>query len=68
MMSWKERLARLPLLDEEMVENIAAAIYMTHQGQPAPLWEQASEPVREWVRAQARSVVAYLNSILAARR
>ena len=45
MISWKARLARLPLQEEELVERIARAIYETHWGprdyykQAPPAWE-----------------------------
>lgn len=53
----------------DRVERVAHAIYMTHW-QPSdenpraqdhrfpPTWENASESVREWVRAQAVSAIA----------
>lgn len=40
----------------EMVERAARAIYETHWVEGAPVWENASRKVREWVRAQARNV------------
>jgi hypothetical protein len=55
---WEDRIAHLRLLDEQVVEGVARAIYMTHRKHPAPLWEGASESGREWVRAQARACVA----------
>lgn len=48
--------------DRQLVEGLAKAIYMTHRRELAPIWENASAGVREWVRAQARSGVAYLKS------
>ena len=74
MISWKERLARLPVAEEELVEEIARAIYTTHWAscdyhtRLLPGWDGASEPVRDWVRAQARSVVACIRSVEAKRR
>ena len=73
MISWRERLSRLPVVDEELVEIFAQAIYMTHwhprdyYQKPPPLWGEASENVRDGVRAQARSVVAVIRSILSER-
>jgi hypothetical protein len=60
---WDERIARLPLLDEQVVEGVARTIYMTHRKEPAPAWEGASEQSREWVRTQARSALAYLRAL-----
>lgn len=61
-LSWAGRLARLPLSEEQVVEGLAGAIYMTHWREPAPTWENASDASREWVRAQAREALAYLRS------
>jgi hypothetical protein len=60
---WDDRVAELRLLDEQVVEGVARAIYMTHRKDPAPLWDGASEYAREWVRAQARACVAYLKTL-----
>jgi hypothetical protein len=60
--SWADRLARLALPEEELVDGLARALYMTHRREPAPKWENASEDSREWVRAQARAALAYLRS------
>jgi hypothetical protein len=62
-LSWADRLARLPLSDEEVVEGLARALYMTHRREPAPTWENASDGSRDWVRAQARAGLAYLRSL-----
>ena len=61
-LSWADRLARLPLSEEQLVEGLARAIYVTHRREPAPTWERASESSREWVRAQARNALTYLRS------
>ena len=60
---WDERIARPPLLEEQVVESVTRAIYMTHRKEPAPAWEGASEQSREWVRNQARSALAYLTAL-----
>jgi hypothetical protein len=62
-LSWSDRLARLPLSEEQLVEDLARALYMTHRREPAPKWENASEDSREWVRAQARGGLAYLRKL-----
>src|SRR3954470_14500974 len=49
-----------------LVDQLARAIYMTHwkpadpdSGRPgAPVWENASNNVREWVTAQAEAAIA----------
>jgi hypothetical protein len=63
-LSWSDRLARLPLSEEQLVEGVARAIYTTHRREPAPIWENAGEDSREWVRAQARNALAYLRSLI----
>jgi hypothetical protein len=62
-MSWSDRLAQLPLSEEQLVEGLGRALYMTHRREPAPTWENASEHSRDWVRAQAREGLAYLRSL-----
>jgi hypothetical protein len=61
-LSWTERLARLPLSEEELVDGLARALYMTHRREPAPIWENAAEHSRDWVRAEARNGLKYLRS------
>jgi len=63
-MSWSDRLALLPLPEEQVIEDLARALYMTHRREPAPVWENASDGSREWVRAQAREGLAYLRSLV----
>jgi hypothetical protein len=51
-----------PLLIPEMtlaqlIERVARTIYETHWRSPSPSWEQTSDEVREWVRAQALSAI-----------
>ena len=62
-MKWEERLARVPMAEEELIEGLARAIYQTHWRAPSPEWDAASENVRDWVRAQARTGLAYLRSL-----
>ena len=56
-------------MSDDRIERVARAIYMTHWRLPpeamrgltqpaAPVWEDASESVRDWVRAQAVNAVA----------
>jgi hypothetical protein len=49
---------------------MAKAIYDTHAERPlpspkvrAPVWENQSEAIREWIRAQARAALTYLRSL-----
>jgi hypothetical protein len=49
--------------EEQVIEDLARALYMTHRREPAPVWENASDGSREWVRAQAREGLAYLRSL-----
>jgi hypothetical protein len=62
-LSWADRLARLPVSDEQLIDGLARALYMTHRRDPAPVWENASDGSRKWVRAQAREGLAYLRSL-----
>jgi hypothetical protein len=62
-MSWADRLARVAVPDEQVVEGVARAIYSTHWHPPAPEWERASDGIRDWVRAQAREAILYLRTL-----
>ncbi len=62
-MSWAERLSRLSIPEEQVVEGLARAIYSTHWRHPSPEWEHASDNVRDWVRAQAREGLTYLRGL-----
>jgi hypothetical protein len=51
---------------DDDIERVAEAIYMTHWrvpdldgGQrPSPVWSNASDAVKKWTRAQAKSAIA----------
>ena len=62
-LSWADRLARLPLSEEQVIDGLARALYMTHWRAPSPTWENAREEFRDWSRAQARAGLAYLRSL-----
>jgi hypothetical protein len=62
-MSWGNRLARLPLPEEQVIEGLARAIYTTHQNVAAPTWDNAGDNVRRWVRAQALEGLAFLRTL-----
>ena len=73
--SWRprtfaDRLAALPIPEEELVRRLAKAIYNTHAERElvgphgrAPTWENASADVRKWVKEQARAAVARLRAL-----
>jgi hypothetical protein len=61
--SWADRLARLRLSEEELVEGLARALYMTHRQEAAPAWEHTSQYSRDWVRAQAREALTHLRRL-----
>ena len=68
--SWEERLAAIPIAEDEVVKGLAKAIYETHAERPlpsingrAPVWENQSEAVHEWVHAQARAALAHLRAL-----
>jgi hypothetical protein len=61
--SMRERISCFPLPEEQLVDGLARALYETHRKAPVPVWENTSEPTREWVKAQARAGLAYLRSL-----
>jgi hypothetical protein len=62
-MKWEDRLARVPMPEEGLVEGLAQAIYDTHRRGASPTWANSSEGHRDWSRAQARAALAYLRAI-----
>ncbi len=62
-MSWPERLSRLSIPEEQVLEGLASAIYSAHWRPPSPEWEHASDNVRDWARAQAREGLTYLRGL-----
>lgn len=44
-------------MSETRIEVVAEAIYNTHRRDPSPVWADASENVRKWVRKQAESAI-----------
>jgi hypothetical protein len=62
-MSWSDRLSRVSIPDEQVVEGISRAIYATHWRPPAPEWQQASDTLRNWLRAQAHEALLYLRTL-----
>lgn len=61
--SQQDRIAALPIPEGQLVDGLAAAIYMTHRRDPAPIWENLSDASREWMRDQAREALAYLRAL-----
>jgi hypothetical protein len=61
--SWADRLAAIPYPEDQLVDELAQAIYATHWRQPSPSWANTSEEIRNWVRKQARSALAYLRRL-----
>lgn len=41
----------------ELLDTLARASYLTHWRAPSPVWENASERVKEWVREQVTVVI-----------
>ncbi len=62
-MSWADRLSRIPLPEEQVVEGLARAIYSAHWRPPSPEWEKSSANVRDWVSIQAREALLYLRTL-----
>jgi hypothetical protein len=51
------------MAEDEVIDVLARAIYRANWRAPAPTWDATSDDVREWVRAQAREVLAYLRGL-----
>ena len=49
--------------EDEIVERLAKKIYKTHWRSPNPVWENASENVKDWVRQQALDVLDELQRL-----
>jgi hypothetical protein len=62
-MSWSDRLSRVSIPEEQVVEDVARAIYSAHWRPPSPQWEQASDNVRDWARVQAHEALRYLRTL-----
>ena len=60
---WEASLARLAIPEGQLVEGLARALYLTHRKVPSPTWENTSENVRDWMRAQAREGLGYLRTL-----
>jgi hypothetical protein len=60
--SLQDWLTKLNIPDEQIIEGLARAIYMTHRKESSPIWEAASENARDFVCAQARNGLAHLRS------
>jgi hypothetical protein len=56
--SWADRLARLCLPEEQIIEGLARTIYMTHWREPAPTWENARDGSLEVTRGRPRPSVS----------
>ena len=67
-MSWDDRFARLLIPEDQIVDELARVLYMTHWRSPCPPWEKTSDAVRDWVRAQARQGLGYLRALERATR
>jgi hypothetical protein len=48
------------LLDMNMREELAKAIYNTHRREDGPIWENLPYSIRDWVRAQAKTVESFM--------
>ena len=58
---------RRELAIEQDIDAVARAIYETHwsvpeSGNAPPAWDNASDSVKKWVRAQAKSAIAALRA------
>jgi hypothetical protein len=62
-MRWEDRLARVPMPEEELIEGLARSIYNTHRRGASPTWENTGDGHRDWSRAQARAALAYLRGL-----
>jgi hypothetical protein len=67
-MLWADRLARLQMPQDEVVEVVSRVIYMANWRPPARTWEAVSDDVREWVRRQARAAVDAVDGLARRRK
>ena len=61
--SWADRLARLGIPEDVLVEKLAEESYAANRRAPAPEWRMAAETLKEWSRRQARAVLACLRGL-----
>ena len=40
-----------------LLDTLARAAYHTHWREPSPIWENASEPVKDWIRKQVLDII-----------
>lgn len=45
-------------MDADLLDTLARASYLTHWRAPSPVWENASDRVKEWVREQVIRIIA----------
>jgi len=50
-------------MSDKLIEQVARAIYRTHWRAPSPVWENASDDVKDWVRKQAMSAIEVLKEV-----
>jgi hypothetical protein len=61
--AWADRLAAISYPEDQLVDELAQAIYAAHWHQSSPTWTGTSEEVRNWLRTQARSALVYLRRL-----
>jgi hypothetical protein len=62
-MTWADRLSRVPIPDEQVIDGVARAIYLAHRRPPMPEWERASDSTHDFARVQAREALLYLRAL-----
>jgi hypothetical protein len=62
-MKWEDRLARIPMAEEQMVDELARALYARHAVERTPEWRMASPLAQEWMRESARAALACLRRL-----
>jgi hypothetical protein len=62
-MKWEDRLARVPMPEERVIEELAKALYARHAVERTPEWRMASPRAQEWMRETARVALIFLRSL-----
>jgi len=60
--SWAERLARLPMSEDEVIDGLAGDLHNRPARAGSP-WERASDGMRHWVGAEARASLRFLRAL-----
>jgi len=62
-MKWEDRLARISMAEEQIVDELALALYARHAVERTPEWRMASPAAQEWMRESARAALTCLRRL-----